>query len=148
MRNYWILVILVVFAFLNPAFSQQLTADEIVAKADEIRGAKNWGFYATILDYDNQKILTENKYRVTATTFGERPKDVYKCVAFFVEPTNVRGQKSLKEGQIYWQYFPDTKNLVRISGAQRLSGQVSAADLASSNFGSDYNAKLLGERKF
>ncbi|NUM33263.1 MAG: outer membrane lipoprotein-sorting protein [Candidatus Brocadiae bacterium] len=125
--------------------SQEITALKIIENADDVRGAKNWGFYASVVDYDGTKILTHNKYRVTATTFGERPNDVYKSLAFFVEPTNVRGQKSLKDGQVYWQYFPDTKNLVRISGAQRLSGQVTAADLASSNFASDYNGKILGE---
>lgn len=147
MQNVLFGLLLLIGLFCCDAMSQELTADQIVSKADDVRGAQNWGFYASVLDYDGKVLLTENKYRVTASTFGQRPNDVYKSVAFFVEPTNVRGQKSLKEGTIYWQFFPDTKNLVRISGAQRLSGQVSAADLASSNFGSDYNAKLLGEEK-
>jgi outer membrane lipoprotein-sorting protein len=149
-KTWVVLATLGIFGLLvSPLTAQNPTALQIIQNADEIRGAQNWGFNADIVDYQQEggaaKVLSQNSYRVTARTFGEQPDQVYKSVAFFLEPANVRGQKSLKDGNIYWQYFPETKNMVRISGAQRLAGQVSAADLASSNFANDYNPTLVGE---
>jgi len=128
------------------------TAIEIIQKADVIRAADHWGFNLEIIDYEKDdegknNVLSTNKYYVTAITEGEYPNAEYKAVAFFTEPKDVQGQKNLKTGQVYWQFFPSTKNLVRISGAQRMAGQVSAADIASSNYANDYDGEIVGEEK-
>ncbi len=129
----------------------QPTALEIIQKSDIIRAAPNWGFSLEIIDYEKEgdqiKVLSTNNYRVTAITEGEYPEAEYKAVAFFLAPKEVEGQKNLKTGQIYWQFFPSTKNLVRVSGAQRMAGQVSAADIASSNYANDYDGKIIGEEQ-
>jgi len=124
---------------------------EIIQKSDIIRAADHWGFSLEIIDYEKEgnevKVLSTNNYRVTAITEGVYPNAEYKAVAFFLAPKDVQGQKNLKLGQVYWQFFPNTKNEVRISGAQRMAGQVSAADIASSNYANDYDGKIIGEEK-
>jgi outer membrane lipoprotein-sorting protein len=149
MRRSAFLFILIIATWFVPTYAGDLTALEIVNKADDVRGAKNWGFSLQIVDYEREgnqvKIVSTNGYRVTAKTFGAYPNEVYDCVSFFLSPKEVEGQKFLKQGQIYWQFFPGTSNIVRISAAQRMAGQVSAADIASSNYANDYDPKLLGE---
>ncbi|NUM35179.1 MAG: outer membrane lipoprotein-sorting protein [Candidatus Brocadiae bacterium] len=142
-----ILFFLLVFAYsILPCFAQD-NAMEILIKSDHIRAAESWGFYIDILDYKDSKILTHNKYQVTSRTFGVYPDAIYKSTVFALQPKNVAGQKTLKNGQVYWQFFPSTKNLVRISGAQRMSGQVNAADIASSNYRNDYVPSLVSEKE-
>jgi outer membrane lipoprotein-sorting protein len=53
----------------------------------------------------------------------------------------------LMKGRDLWLFLPNVSQPVRLSLAQRLTGQVANGDIARANFTGDYNPKLLaGER--
>lgn len=63
------------------------------------------------------------------------------------EPAAERGQIILMKGRDLWVFMPDVSQPVRISLAQRLTGQVANGDLARANFAGDYNPKIVGSEK-
>jgi outer membrane lipoprotein-sorting protein len=60
-----------------------------------------------------------------------------------LEPTAERGQILLMKGRDLWVFMPDVSQPVRISLAQRLTGQVANGDLARANFTGDYLPRIL-----
>lgn len=54
-----------------------------------------------------------------------------------------RGQIMLMKDRDLWVFLPDVSQPVRLSLAQRLTGQVSNGDLARANFAGDYNPTIL-----
>jgi outer membrane lipoprotein-sorting protein len=50
-------------------------------------------------------------------------------------------------GRDLWIFMPSVSQPVRLSLAQRLTGQVSNGDLARANFAGDYNPTLIGSEK-
>jgi outer membrane lipoprotein-sorting protein len=59
------------------------------------------------------------------------------------EPASERGQIMLMKGRDLWIFLPNVSQPVRLSLAQRLTGQVANGDLARANFSGDYNPRLL-----
>lgn len=60
------------------------------------------------------------------------------------EPASERGQILLMRERDLWLYLPRVSQPVRLSMAQRLTGQVSNGDIARANFAGDYSATLVG----
>ncbi len=54
------------------------------------------------------------------------------------EPASERGQIMLMKGRDLWVFMPNISQPVRLSLAQRLTGQVANGDLARANFVGDY----------
>jgi outer membrane lipoprotein-sorting protein len=63
------------------------------------------------------------------------------------EPASERGQIMLMKGRDLWLFLPSVSQPVRLSLAQRLTGQVANGDIARANFSGDYNPKLVGTEK-
>ena len=63
------------------------------------------------------------------------------------EPASDRGQILLMKGHDLWIFLPTVSQPVRLSMAQRLTGQVANGDLARANLAGDYTAKLLRTEK-
>ena len=59
------------------------------------------------------------------------------------EPASERGQIMLMKGRDLWIFLPNVSQPVRLSLAQRLTGQVANGDLARANFVGDYTPRLL-----
>jgi outer membrane lipoprotein-sorting protein len=59
------------------------------------------------------------------------------------EPAAERGQIMLMKGRDLWIFLPSVSQPVRLSLAQRLTGQVANGDLARANFTGDYTPKLV-----
>jgi len=76
------------------------------------------------------------KYRVLS-------KGNENTVVQVTEPAAERGQIILMKGRDLWVFMPEVSQPVRISLAQRLTGQVANGDLARANFAGDYNPKIL-----
>lgn len=64
-----------------------------------------------------------------------------------VEPASERGQILLMKARDLWVFLPTVSQPVRLSLAQRLTGQVANGDLARANFSGDYTPKLLRTEK-
>ena len=64
-----------------------------------------------------------------------------------VEPASERGQILLMKARDLWVFLPTVSQPVRLSLAQRLTGQVANGDLARANFSGDYTPRLLRTEK-
>lgn len=120
----------------------QASADEalgrsIVEKADKVRfPAEGFQVDVVINSTRPDKDPDIRKYRVLS-------KGNDNAVVMITEPASERGQIILMKGRDLWVFMPEVSQPVRISLAQRLTGQVANGDLARANFAGDYNPKVL-----
>ncbi|HMV00786.1 MAG TPA: outer membrane lipoprotein-sorting protein [Rhodocyclaceae bacterium] len=128
--------------FCVPALAEEPPGDEayarsIVEKADQVRFPRE-GFQVEIGIATTQadKAAEARKYLVLS-------KGNENTVVQVTEPASERGQIILMKGRDLWVFMPDISQPVRISLAQRLTGQVANGDLARANFAGDYNPKIL-----
>ena len=112
-------------------------ARSIVAKADEIRFPAE-GFQVTIdiVSTSPGEQPDERKYKVLS-------KGNQNTIVQTLEPASDRGQAMLMRGRDLWVFMPNISQPVRLSLAQRLTGQVANGDLARANFSGDYEPKIL-----
>ncbi|MEC5397674.1 outer membrane lipoprotein-sorting protein [Uliginosibacterium sp. H1] len=129
---------------LNPPLRAQAPADAdaearaIVERADRIRFPAD-GFQVDIAissKAPDQGSPEARKYRVLS-------RGNENTIVMTVEPEADRGQIMLMRGRDLWLFMPSVSQPVRLSVAQRLTGEVANGDLARANFAGDYNPKLL-----
>jgi outer membrane lipoprotein-sorting protein len=65
-------------------------------------------------------------------------------VVLTLEPLIDRGQILLMRGHDLWIFMPNLSQPIRLSVAQRLTGQVANGDLARANFATDYTPRIVG----
>lgn len=116
-------------------------ARSIVEKADKVRFPAD-GFQVDIVinSVGPDKDANMRKYRVLS-------KGNENSVVMVTEPAAERGQIILMKGRDLWVFMPEVSQPIRISLAQRLTGQVANGDLARANFSGDYNPKILRSEK-
>ena len=114
---------------------------EIVEKADQIRFPPE-GFQVdvAITNSNDGQVIDNRAYRVLS-------KGTENTIVMITEPAAERGQIMLMKGRDLWMFLPNVSQPVRLSLAQRLTGQVANGDLARTNFAGDYTAKLLRTEK-
>lgn len=112
-------------------------AREIVRKADEIRFPRS-GFQVNI------RIESKNgENQQDSRTYRVLSKGSEDSVVLTMEPASERGQALLMKGRDLWVFLPSVSQPVRLSLAQRLTGQVANGDLARANFAGDYVPRIL-----
>jgi outer membrane lipoprotein-sorting protein len=112
-------------------------AQAMVEKADGIRlPRENYQLEVTINSTSPDKSAEERKYRVLS-------KGSENTIVMVLEPASERGQAMLMKGRDLWMFLPTVSQPVRLSLAQRLTGQVANGDLARANFAGDYTAKAV-----
>jgi outer membrane lipoprotein-sorting protein len=112
-------------------------ARKIVEDADRIRfPAEAFQVDIAIVTTDKDRDPDERKYRVLS-------KGNENTVVMVTEPASERGQILLMKGHELWVFLPNVSQPVRLSLAQRLTGQVANGDLARANFTGDYAPRLL-----
>lgn len=121
----------------DTAADEQKLAKSIVEKADEVRFPKeafevSVGIESTLSDGTTEA----RAYRVLS-------KGNQSTIVLALEPASERGQAMLLKGRDLWIFMPSISQPVRLSLAQRLTGQVANGDLARANFTGDYEPKLL-----
>lgn len=112
-------------------------AVEILTAADRIR-FPNEAFEVEI-DINSKRsdgTVELRKYQVMS-------KGNDKTVVIVTEPAAERGQTMLMAGRDLWVFLPSVSQPVRLSLAQRLTGQVANGDLARANFAGDYAPTIL-----
>jgi len=116
-------------------------AREIVVKADEIRFPPA-GFQVDIgiTNSNGGQVVDTRQYRVLS-------KGNENTIVMVIEPAVDRGQIMLMKGRDLWIFLPNVSQPVRLSLAQRLTGQVANGDLARANFAGDYTPKLVRTEK-
>jgi outer membrane lipoprotein-sorting protein len=120
-----------------PAPVDEERARRIVEEADRIRfPAEGFQVDVAIVTTGKDRAPDERKYRVLS-------KGNENTVVMVTEPASERGQILLMKGRDLWVFLPNVSQPVRLSLAQRLTGQVANGDLARANFSGDYTVRLL-----
>lgn len=120
-----------------PAPADDPNARRIVEEADRIRfPAEGFQVDVAIVTTGKEKAPDERRYRVLS-------KGNENTVVMITEPASERGQILLMKGHELWIFLPNVSQPVRLSLAQRLTGQVANGDLARANFAGDYNPRLV-----
>lgn len=110
----------------------------VVEKADQIRfPAEGFQVDVTIATTLADKSSETRKYRVLS-------KGNENSVVMVTEPAADRGQIMLMKGRDLWVFMPEVSQPIRLSLAQRLTGQVANGDLARANFAGDYFPRITG----
>lgn len=121
----------------GPEVTEEAYARSIVEKADQVRfPAEGFQVDIVINTLQVEKQAEARKYRILS-------KGNENTVVMVTEPAAERGQIILMKGRDLWVFMPEVSQPVRISLAQRLTGQVANGDLARANFAGDYNPKVL-----
>lgn len=113
-------------------------ARQLVEQADGIRfPQESFQTEITVRNFSEGRPGDERKYRVLS-------RGNENTIVLTMEPASERGQALLMRGRDLWIFMPAVSQPVRLSLAQRLTGQVANGDLARANFAGDYNAVLAG----
>ena len=112
-------------------------ARRIVEAADRIRfPADGFQVDVSIVTTSKDQAPEERSYRVLS-------KGNDRTIVMVTAPADERGQILLMREHDLWVFLPNVSQPVRLSLAQRLTGQVANGDLARANFTGDYNPSLL-----
>lgn len=116
-------------------------ARSIVQKADEIRfPAQGFEVGVRIQTIEGGIEGDPREYKVLS-------KGNESSIVMVLTPAAERGQILLMKGRDLWLFVPNVSQPVRLSLAQRLTGQVANGDIARASFGGDYNAIVVGTEK-
>lgn len=119
-----------------PVFSDNLTAEQVLQAVDAIRApGDNFSFN---LDIDQQDSEDNRKFSFTVNV-----KDQNKSLVSYTAPANSKGKRILMVGENLWIYIPGTRMPIRISAQQKISSDVSNADVARVVYSLDYQADKL-----
>lgn len=119
------------------AESDDQMARSILEKADQIRfPQESFQVDISIVTAAEGQSPDTRKYRILS-------KGNENTIVQITEPASERGQTMLMKGRDLWIFLPNVSQPVRLSLAQRLTGQVANGDLARANFSGDYTPKLL-----
>lgn len=142
-RGFFIGIALSFLSLPSPATSQDEATDtdqaakSIVEMADQIRfPTEGFQVDVDIVSSQDSERQETRKYRILS-------KGNDSTVITVLEPAADRGQILLMKGHDLWVFMPDVSQPVRISLAQRLTGEVANGDLARANFSGDYNPRLI-----
>ncbi len=114
-------------------------AVELVQRADAIRFPRE--SFQTEIVVRNYSNGTEGDAR----TFRVLSRGNENTIVLTLEPATERGQALLMRGRDLWVFMPSVSQPVRLSLAQRLTGQVANGDLARANFSGDYTPSVAGK---
>ncbi len=112
-------------------------ARSIVEKADAVR------LPATGFQVDVDIVSQDGAAAQEARTYRVLSKGNENTVVMTLEPAAERGQILLMKSRDLWVFMPEVSQPVRISLAQRLTGQVANGDLARANFAGDYYPRIV-----
>ncbi len=118
--------------------AQKIDAQKILQKADQARGGVSKGL-AWELDLNSQ-----DKNKKTSFKYQVKVKD-NNVLAKCIEPPRSKGEVFLFLDRNLWIHRPGLRKPLSLSPRQRLSGQASNGDIATTNYARDYEATLLNE---
>ena len=117
-------------------------AEALVARADAARFPQE--SFQVDIDIESRSAddssVDRRRYRILS-------KGNEDTVILTMEPASERGQILLMKRRNLWIFMPAVSQPVRLSLAQRLTGQVANGDLARANFAGDYTPSYVGEEE-
>ncbi len=126
---------------ISPNVSLSYGADELLKQSDMARGGNLDGisFNATLTSFEEGERV--NSFGMLIEVAGD------DNLVSFTAPARSRGISILIKSRNMWFLSPTTKRPVPISPRQRLLGDASNGDIATTNYSRDYNAEVIGEAK-
>ncbi|WDE02313.1 outer membrane lipoprotein-sorting protein [Thalassomonas actiniarum] len=123
---------------LNPQLSAEPDAQQLLEFIDSLRGYQDQSFTFDLsnISFKDNEQKHRNKLAVKVLSDAS--------LVEFTAPARSKGRKILKQAQNMWIRFPGTRNVLRISPAQRLLGEASNGDVTGTNFSEDYTASYQG----
>jgi outer membrane lipoprotein-sorting protein len=118
--------------------TEEADAATLVEKADAIRFPReSFETQIVVTNYNDGEAGDVRQYKVMS-------RGNENTIVLTESPASERGQALLMRGRDLWIFMPSVSQPVRLSLAQRLTGQVANGDLARANFAGDYTASLAG----
>src|SRR5690554_2215862 len=119
-----------------------ITAEELLSASDRTRGsaasAEGIAWKAEVISHENGE-TTKATYLIKARENN--------AIAEIIAPARQKGETILFNDRVLWFYKPGLKKPVSISARQKLMGQASNGDIASTHYARDYEGKIVGEEK-
>ncbi|PLW81500.1 outer membrane lipoprotein-sorting protein [Kineobactrum sediminis] len=113
-----------------------IDANALVQRADTLRFPReSFQTDITVTNYSAGEAGDVRQYEVLS-------RGNENTIVLTTAPASERGQALLMRGRDLWIFMPTVSQPVRLSLAQRLTGQVANGDLARANFAGDYDATL------
>lgn len=121
------------------AANSPIDAQALVAEADAVRFPReSFQTEITVTNFSDGTPGEERQFRVLSRGNAH-------TIVLTLSPASERGQALLMRERDLWVFMPNVSQPVRLSLAQRLTGQVANGDLARANFAGDYHPQLIGE---
>lgn len=141
-----LLLLLAGLLLMGPAANAQpaargLSAEEILRRADAVRFPQE-GF-EVLVRIDS----IESGRPAEGRTLKVLSKGNENTIVMTLEPASERGQMMLMKERDLWMFLPRVSQPVRLSLAQRLTGQVANGDIARANFTGDYIPSFAGTQR-
>lgn len=120
---------------LPPRGEARADAEEFLRRVDDVRNPA-----------ESYKMTIEVKSSESESTLEVFMKGQEKTVVVTKEPSRDRGRNMLMLDRDFYAYVPNLKRSVRLSLAQKLSGQVANGDITRTRWYGDYGVKVAGKK--
>jgi outer membrane lipoprotein-sorting protein len=134
---------LLLLAFLSPPvysasmLSTKVTPEEILRKADEVRNpAQSYSMKVSVLSESKKDSLSLFEVLIDGNQ---------KTLIRTLSPSRDQGRNMLMLGEEMWAFIPNLNRAVRVSLAQKLSGQAANGDISRMRWSGDYSATIENE---
>jgi hypothetical protein len=114
------------------------SAAALLTKADEYRNFKGQSF-----TFDVKITSTEPDEEEKSFLMKAEVKDSHTSLIIYAEPASERGKALLSDRNNLWFHSPLSSKPIRITPQQRLLGEASNGDVASTDFSGDYDPVYL-----
>ncbi|HEX3602971.1 MAG TPA: outer membrane lipoprotein-sorting protein, partial [Steroidobacteraceae bacterium] len=117
-------------------------ARDVMSGADRVRNPdRPFRVTATVVEYKSGKPVDKNVYTVFSKV--DPATGQFRDVMIYAAPPRDAGKMLLLNGANLWFYDPGSRQSVRISPQQKLTGEASAGDVLTENLAVDYAAAIL-----
>lgn len=125
-----------------PGYTAALDAVSVLEKVDAYRNFKGESFTFDLT-------LTSKKPNKDDASFGMRAliHDSHTSLITYETPAKDKGKALLMNGKNLWFFTPKNRKPIKITPQQRLLGEASNGDVASTDFSKDYVPTILKEEK-
>lgn len=140
-----IILLYFIFSLFSLQLFSQPTAVELIDKIDETRGpGGSFSCNVEMISTEKKEVTERNLMRLL---YKRQDDGANRSFGYMLEPEEQRGRKILLMGTDTWLYIPGSKKPIKISPAQKLSGNTSTGDILSVNYKADYEPKIVGEEE-
>ena len=120
-----------------PAFAAEPSVEELLKKYDSIMGPAA---------YEAETVMSATREDGSVRSYEMKfmKKDNDKFRLWFANPSSVKGQEMLRNGESMWIYLPNLKRATRIASRDNFQGgDFNNADVLRVNYAADYSGAIV-----